>query len=419
MWFLMAVEQPVITAFIARMNEPKINLASYGVIYSVAMIIESPIIMLLSAGTALPKGGRTYRRLVLFSHLLIAGLTALHLLIGLTPLYNIILLELIGVPREVAAAGRGGFLALTVWSGAVGYRRLWQGILIRHDRTGIVPVTIAIRLGVTAGLLTIGYSLQRFTGVFTGAVALAAGVVAAAIAAYLFARPVVREQFQDPDRETDPLSWSELIRFYAPLALTTLILLAARPLLSVALARLPKPLESLAVWPVLLSVSFLGRSIAMSFQEVGITLLQSRESYLMLRRFAWALAGIMLVVFVAFGVTPLATIWFRQVSGLSADLVRLSRVPMIVLAVLPSAGALISWQRGLLIGSRMTPVITRSVIVNLIVLGVLIVAFGYLLPLSGVLIAAIVYACSVLAEGAFLGITASKARKSFLSAPAE
>ena len=76
MWFLMAVEQPVVTGFIARMADPKINLASYGVVYSVVLIIESPIIMLLSAGTALPRGGRSYRRLVRFSHLLIAGLTA-------------------------------------------------------------------------------------------------------------------------------------------------------------------------------------------------------------------------------------------------------------------------------------------------------------------------------------------------------
>ncbi|MEE8591825.1 MAG: hypothetical protein V3T35_10955, partial [Spirochaetia bacterium] len=191
MWFMMAVEQPLIAAFVARMPDPEINLAAYGVVFSVALIIESPIIMLLTAGTALSRGGLSYRRLLLFSHLLIAGLTALHLLIALTPLYDLILLRVIGVPEEVAALGRGAFLVIAPWTAGVGYRRLWQGVLIRYHRTGVVPITIALRLVVTAGLLILGYSLNRFPGVFVGSAALVGGITTAAVAAYLFARPVV------------------------------------------------------------------------------------------------------------------------------------------------------------------------------------------------------------------------------------
>jgi len=402
MWFMMAVEQPLIAAFVARMPEPEFNLAAYGVVSSVAMIIESPIIMLLTAGTALSRGGLSYRRLLRFSHLLIAALTALHLLIALTPLYDLILVRVIGVPEELAELGRGAFLAVTPWTAGVGYRRLWQGVLIRHHRTGVVPITIALRLAVTAGLLILGFSLNRFPGVFVGSVALAGGITAAAVAAYLFARPVVKNHLQDSFREADPLSWTELIRFYVPLALTSLILLAARPVLTVALSRLPSALDSLAVWPVILSVSFLGRSIAMSYQEVVITLLQDRRSLLMLQRFARMLGLIMLVLFAVFALTPLAQIWFRRVVGLSAKLTQTARLPMLVLALLPAIGFFISWQRGVLVSSRRTPAIAQAVAVNLAVLGVILVVLGYTVRFPGVLIAAMAYIASVLAEWLYL-----------------
>jgi MFS family permease len=415
MWFMMAVEQPLIASFVARMPEPEVNLATNGVVFSVALIIESPIIMLLTAGTALSRGGLSYRRLLCFSHLLIAGLTTLHLLIALTPLYDLILLRLIGVPEEVAELGRGAFLVVTPWTAAVGYRRLWQGVLIRHHRTGVVPITIALRLAVTAGLLFLGYSMNRFPGVFVGSAALAGGVIAAAVAAYLFARPVVKKQLREPEREVDPLSWRELIRFYVPLALTSLILMAARPVLTVALSRLPEALDSLAVWPVILSVSFLGRSIAMSYQEAAIALLQDRRSLWVLQRFAAILGLIMFILFTVFALSPLAQIWFQKVVGLSPKLTQMARLPMLVLALLPAIGALISWQRCILVSSRRTPAITRSVVLNLAVLAVILVVLGYKVRMSGVLIAAVAYIGSVLSEWLYLRQAGAKAQARLLS----
>jgi len=411
MWFMMAVEQPLIASFVARMSDPELNLAAYGVVFSIALIIEAPVIMLLAAGTALSRGTLSYRRLLRFAHLMMGGLTALHLLIGLTPLFDLILLKLIGVPARVAELGRGAFLVLTPWTAAVGYRRLWQGVLIRHHRTGVVPVTIAVRLAVTAVLLLTGYFLGRWSGLFVGAAALTSGVVAAAVAAYLFARPVVRRHLQHPMPEADPLSWRELYAFYLPLALTSLILLAARPLLTVAISRLPQPLESLAVWPVLLSVSFLGRSIAMSYQEVGIALLQDRRDFAMLQRFSRMLGAVMLLVFTVFALSPLAGIWFRRVVGLAAGLTGMTRTPMVFIAVLPAVTSLISWKRGILVTAKRTPAITRSVIVNLLVLGAILLVLGYALPADGALIAAVAYAGSVTAEWLYLHFAASKACK--------
>jgi hypothetical protein len=55
-WLLMGAEGPAIFAVMARLANPVINLAAFnGLVYPLALIIESPIIMLLAASTALSK----------------------------------------------------------------------------------------------------------------------------------------------------------------------------------------------------------------------------------------------------------------------------------------------------------------------------------------------------------------------------
>ena len=47
-WLLMGIELPAISAVIARLENPTINLAAYGgIVFPLALIIESPIIMMM------------------------------------------------------------------------------------------------------------------------------------------------------------------------------------------------------------------------------------------------------------------------------------------------------------------------------------------------------------------------------------
>ncbi len=54
-WLMMSFEGPFLTAIIARMADPKFNLAAYGIAFSFALIIEAPVIMMMSAATALVR----------------------------------------------------------------------------------------------------------------------------------------------------------------------------------------------------------------------------------------------------------------------------------------------------------------------------------------------------------------------------
>ena len=66
-WLLMGAELPAISAVVARLENPEINLAAYGgIVFPLALIIGSPIIMLLAASTALSRDWASYRKLYRF-----------------------------------------------------------------------------------------------------------------------------------------------------------------------------------------------------------------------------------------------------------------------------------------------------------------------------------------------------------------
>ena len=127
-WMLMGAELPALSAVIARLENPRINLAAYGgIVFPISLVIEAPIIMLLAASTALCKDYDSYRKLWRFMMISGAGLTVLHILIAFTPLYYVVAEDLIGAPAVIIEPARIGLMIMTPWTWSIAYRRFNQG----------------------------------------------------------------------------------------------------------------------------------------------------------------------------------------------------------------------------------------------------------------------------------------------------
>lgn len=411
MWLFMGVEQPGITAVIARLADAKENLAAFGVTLSIALIIEAPIIQLLAAATALADNREDYRRLLNFMHILAIGLTAIHLLLALTPLYGLLLQKVLGVPDSILPMAKSSFLVMTPWAAVIGYRRLWQGVLIRYGRSGKITLSMLCRLAATMGTLIIGYTVLPIGGADLGGLALSVGVTVGALAALFFALPVIREL---KPKQGPPVSWPYLLNFYSPLAVTSIVTFIARPVLSWGIARAFLPLESLAVWPVVLGLMFLFRSTAMAYQEVAVSLLKRAGQERQLLRFtkllAWSLGGL----FVLVALTPAGAFWFKAVSGLDAELVPLAVSSALLIAPVPFFSAFISWYRGYLIYHHRTRGIAIAVLVNSAVLLGVMLAGPLIYDGPGADVASAAFSLSLLAESFYLW---RRTRLSFRTAP--
>jgi len=267
-------------------------------------------------------------------------------------------------------------IILLPWPGAIGYRRFYQGILIRNNLTRRVAYGTVIRLssmGITAFVL---YFFSDFDGVMVGASALSVGVSCEAIASKIMAWKIVKKLKNDTvfNLKDEILTYKGIYNFYYPLALTSIISLTVQPLVTFFIGQSPFPIESLAVLPVITSFVFIFRSLGLSFQEVGIALLgKYKGSYTVLKNFAAVLGIITVAALGLIAFTPLSGFWFNTVSGLSLELTQFAKIPLIIMILMPGFSVLINFQRSVLVESRYTKPITWATITE--VIGILLVLF--------------------------------------------
>jgi hypothetical protein len=366
-WLLMGVELPALSAFVARMPNPAINLAAYGgIVFPLALIIESPVIMLLAASTALSKDEASYQLIRRFMMVTGAILTGLHILIAFTPLYYFVAESLLGAPEVIVEPGRIGLMIMTPWTWSIAYRRFNQGILIRYNHSKKVGIGTVVRLSADLIVLAIGFSIGTFQGIIVATCAVSAGVISEAIYSGIVVRPVVQEQVKKMPVLKPALTLSNFLRFYIPLVLTSLLNLLVLPLGSAALSRMPIPLASLAVWPVISGLTFMFRSIGVAYNEVVVALLEEPLSTQNLRRFAFMLASFTTSLILIMALTPLSSLWFRVISGLEPQLADMAAIALMI--AIPTAGFAVmqSWYQGLILHGGRTRGITEAVVLFLV-----------------------------------------------------
>ncbi len=366
-WLFMAIEGPAMSAVVARLANPEIHLAAWGgVVWPLALVIEAPIMMLLSASTALSRSWDSYRQLRRFMMYAGAILTALHVLIAFTPLYYVVAIEIIGAPAEIVAPARLGLMIMTPWTWAIAYRRFNQGVLIRFGHSRAVGLGTMVRLGADGLVLTVGYLVGTVPGIVVATGAIIAGVVSEALYAGLRVRPVLRGPLRQTTPTDRPLAFHAFLRFYAPLAATSLLNMLVQPIISAALSRMPDALASLAVWSVVSGSVFLLRSLGYAYNEVVIALLDEPGAIYVLRRFAVSLAALTTALLLAVAATPLAPFWFGRVSALNPRLVALACTGLWIALPIPGLNALQSWYQGAIVHSRRTRGITEAVAIFLL-----------------------------------------------------
>ena len=373
-WLLMAAEAPALSAVVARLANPEIHLAAFsGIVYPLALIIEAPVMMLLPASTALSKDWDSYRKVERFMMWMGAILTAAHAVVAFTPLYDLIIVQLIRAPAEIVEPGRTGLMITVLWTWAIGYRRFKQGVLIRFGHSRAVGLGTLVRLSAVGIVLVVGYTVGTIPGIVVASAGLLAGVTCEAIYAGLRARPVIRNELKSAPPVEEPLTFQAFVAFYFPLAMTSVIALLAEPLKSAALSRMPRALDSLAVWTIVTGFVFLLRSFGMGYNEVVIALLDEPRSVSTLRRFMIILTWVVSVLLLVVAATPLAMAWFEGVSGLRTELAVFSRGALWVSLLMPGLTVLQSWYQGLIVHSRRTRGITEAVVVYLLSSGVVLV----------------------------------------------
>ncbi len=364
---LMMLESPATNAILARFTEPSIQIAGFGVALGLSLLIESPVIMLLATAIALVGGRESFYAVLRFVLTLMISLTLLTALIAFTPLYDWIALRLLGLPARVAEAGRVAMQVMLLWTAAIGWRRFLQGVLVRYGGARFVSWGTAIRL---ASIVAVGVGLLWWNGLpgaVVGACMVMAGVIVEAIAATLFALPILRERVLSHFETGATLTQRAIWKFHLPLAGTTLLTLLVHPITAAALARLPQPELAIAAWQVVFGSLLALRSWGFALQEASVAVLQQGTPPRELLRFTHkvALGTTLALGLLAF--TPLASLFTERLLALRGELSAPVRYGFQLCLLLPALTAYGSYLRGALIHAKRTAVVYRGMALNLAV----------------------------------------------------
>jgi len=333
-----------------------------------------------------------------FMHVWAVALTAIHVIASRKVVFTWIAGSILGVPADVLGPARTVFTILIPFAAMVGYRRLWQGALIRAGKTKLVARTMIIRLIATIGGLATGLVWHRnapetaLPGHVVGGVSLMLGIVVGAAAAWWYFR---RQVFHDlPEGPQDVVKTPrELLAFYIPLSLTSIMTLVSRPVLAFGISRSVQPFLSLAAWPVVQSLMFLFTSIALSYQEAVVAKMgETRQNEEVLRRFGLLLGGSLTVLFFILGYTGGSAIWFDRIAGLTPELIELARPAMMILVLMPFLVTGRSYFSGILVSRDRTDLLGMSVLANTVVLLTLVIVLPRFTDIPGASIAAIAFA---------------------------
>jgi len=390
-WLMMAIEQPFLIAFIARLSDAKYNLAAFGIAGSFAMIIEAPIIMLMSASTALVTGRNSYKKLKSFTDILNAGITGIQLIFLIPPVFNYIVIGLMEVPEDVAEIAHIALIIFLPWAASIGYRRFYQGILIRNNLTRRVTYGTMVRLSVIVIMGSFLFA-AGVEGAYVGAGAMSLAVLLEAIATRMMVSETLKKLIQKEDTENGNLNLRSITKFYYPLALTSILSIGVHPFVTFFLGRSYMPVESLAVLPVVGSLVFIFRSLGLSYLEVSIALIgKQKQNYVVLRNFAVYLGLLVTVLISVLAFTPLAELWFINISGLSKELADLSYLPLKIMVLLPAMTVLLNFQRSCLIINGTTGPVSAATAVELVVIIVVLFVCVVFLNLIGVVAASVAF----------------------------
>jgi hypothetical protein len=402
-WLLTTGELVVVAGVIARLPDAPVQLAAWGVVFAVATIVQAPSSAFLPVSTALSVDRGAYARVWRHALPILIGLTALHALLVLTPLYALVFSGLLGLPPEVVAAARLPLVAMLPWTFGTGARRLMHGPLIRVGFARVAIWGSAVRLGVGATALLVLARGGVLPGAALSAFAVIAGVIAETLLVAWRARALLPRRLPlaaaPGALEVTARRFADLL---VPLVGTALLTMGVQVLISGVLARLPRPLESLAVWPVVFSFLVLFQAPGLAYTEVVISLARRAGAA---RAFARATLLLALVVAAALALalaTPLARLWFERAMGLPPSLVSLALGATLVSLAIPPLRVLASHHQGLLVAFGRSRVVFESIVAYLIALALVLFAGVALANVSGATVGALATVVALAAQAAWL-----------------
>jgi Na+-driven multidrug efflux pump len=362
---LMLAEAPLVNAFLARGPDPETSLAAFGVAFSIILVVEAPILMMLELSIALSKSMAAFRKIRVFYLIVGLAITVLGLALFYTPFCRVLLYGVMRIPPKIAEATVPALRVLVWWPFPIGWRRIYQGILITDGRTKIISIATAVRLLVLFVALIAGQTLDLLPGATLATVGMVLAVTAETALTHWAAQSSMGRRLSVEAPDPELVTLRHLWSFYLPLATTTVFRQGIRPVISAGIAAAPMAELSLAAWPVAFALSSIFWGPTMTLRQITVALTEDIESWHKVSRFVLATGLALTAALCLIGFTPLLGVVLGGLFGLSEPVAAFAAPATRIMVLLPPTYTLHALFAGLLVKKARTSTVRTAKMLNL------------------------------------------------------
>ena len=366
------IARPIVSAALARTQDPELALAAFSVLLSLTTPLISPLFSIRQIVTALCVDADMVRRLGRVVSVL-GGVATIPLLVLSIPSNFLAFTEqILGIPHAIAALGPPAMWLMATSPLLTIGRAYYQGVLVSFDHAN--PIGLGALFYLAASTLGVfGAVYVKIPGAVAAAVALLAGNAVYVLTVWWPTRRLrqgdhPRMPHRVDDFAEEKRSTRYILSLYRPLAVSAGLSACLEPVIQAAMARTPETMTSLAAYPVCISVIWLMRTHLWNAQQVVIARVKDPVSYVAVRRWMLSLS-LGTTALLAIFLWPTAGDWFfGDVIGLTGQVRDYAWQGYALLVVVPFMQGWRSLYSGTLVALGTTRRIQTAAVAKAIVL---------------------------------------------------
>ena len=222
---MMAFSDPLLTTTLAHLPGARLNIASLGIVKSLIVFFESPIIMILHASTALSGHRKSRKYLGLFTFLACLFLSFSLLILGIPAIFSWFGAQVLSLDKQLLEKTGTMLMVMFLWPGVIGWRRFFQGVLIQAGKSRALASASLARITYVILSLGLGYYLQWEGSTIIGVSLLGSIVVEALFVTWMAYLSKAVDTYSMPKSKQieAPKSLKGVMKYYLPLANSMLV----------------------------------------------------------------------------------------------------------------------------------------------------------------------------------------------------
>jgi hypothetical protein len=410
--FFMALELPICTAAISRLDNVEINLAAIGIISSFSLFVQSPVLRILSLPLIFMNDKNSFKILRKFCVIFCILISIMFFILSSDLIFRNYISTQLNLSLELTNLIQKGLYVWSIFPLIIGLRRFYQGILLCAHEPNKIAYSTAIRLSTLfITILTFSY-FKTFSGTIIAVSSIGIAMFVEMLASRFFAQKQINKflEINSPPENTK-LNFLKIIRTYVPLSFSTTVAMSSGPILSFFTAKGLLSFESLVISPIIFGILNPFTWSAFAIQDTTHALLKKDPlANTKVKYFAVYIGLILSIILFIFGITPLSDFYLKNINKLNLNLIELCAIPILTISLIPILVSLKNFYRGKLISENKINLLFYIECLEIISLATFFIMFLNLIMLPAIYLLFFSLSCSYITSILCLNLFPAKLR---------